>query len=58
MNPNLESRTLIETPIQDTSEMLHVQEKSTEFSGEKQPMTLQEVISKMHWIQLTQKKAS
>lgn len=58
MNPNLESRTLIETPIQATSEMLHVQEKSTEFSREKQPMTLQEVISKMHWIQLTQKKAS
>lgn len=58
MNPNLESRTLIETPIQDTSEMLHVQEKSTELSGEKQPMTLQEVVSKMHWIQLTQKKAS
>lgn len=58
MNPNVESQTSIETAIQDTAEMLHLLGRHTECSNEKQPMTLQEVISKMHWILEIKKKAS
>jgi len=58
MNPKTESRTTLESTIKDTADMLHLQGRHTECKGEKQPMTLQEVISKMHWIQETKKKAS
>lgn len=58
MNPKIAFSTSLEASIKDTVGIDHLQGKEAHLSNEKQPMTLQEVISKMHWIQVIKKKAS
>ena len=58
MNPKIAFSTSLEASIKDTVGIDHLQGKEAHLSNEKQPLTLQEVISKMHWIQVIKKKAS
>jgi|LakMenE01Jun11ns_1017448.scaffolds.fasta_scaffold9945051_1 hypothetical protein len=58
MNPKIAFSSSLEASIKDTVGIDHLQGKEAHLSNEKQPMTLQEVISKMHWIQVIKKKAS
>lgn len=58
MNPKIAFSSSLEASINDTVGIDHLQGKEAHLSNEKQPMTLQEVISKMHWIQVIKKKAS
>ena len=58
MNQKIAFSSSLEAYIKDTVGIDHLQGKEAHLSNEKQPMTLQEVISKMHWIQVIKKKAS
>jgi len=55
MNPKIAFSSSLEASIKDTVGIDHLQGKEAHLSNEKQPMTLQEVISKMHWIQVIKK---
>lgn len=58
MNPTVGFATNVEESLKINTELTQLQSMEILNSIEKQPMTLKEVFSKMHWIQDTKKKAS
>jgi hypothetical protein len=58
MNPTVGCATNVEESLKINTELTQLQSMEILNSIEKQPMTLKEVFSKMHWIQDTKKKAS
>jgi len=58
MNHTLGFATNVEESLRIKAEVAQLQASETHTSIAKQPMTLKEVFSKMHWIQDIKKKAS